>query len=575
MLLAKLCEYGNQMDDMAPPGYAMAWVRYEIHLDGEGNLINPEPIDLADEKSKGGQRRKVPQVVRTSGVKPLLLSDNAEYTLGLARAEEDPVQQSKRSKRAAASHTAYLNLVETCARATQEPAVKAVLRFLGNEPLQHLRLPDEYDVGGTIAFRVAGRLVTDLPSVQRFWADWELGSAPSETTAPEMECLICGRLRPALETLPGNIKGIPGGQPTGTMLISANAHAFESYGLERARTSPVCLECADTFIKVINSLIRDDRHSYKLAGLAFLYWTREPVEFDLTRLLREPDTQDVGALLRAYVAGKQPAPVDDTAFYAVSLSANAARAVVRDWIDTPVGEVKRGLARWFQRQRIVDSYGQEAAPLGLYALAAATVRDVQRDLPATTPPALLRAALTGGPLPNSLLYQAIRRNHAERDVTRPRAALIKLVLLSQDVTYQEDDMVKLQPDRPEPAYHCGRLLAVLEQAQRAALGNINATIVDRFYGTASTAPASIYGRLLRGAQPHLAKLQRDAPGTARALQSELEDILGNLDAFPRTLTLKEQALFALGYYHQRAYNRAQAQAHAQRRREAEAAQADT
>ena len=123
-------------------------------------------------------------------------------------------------------------------------------------------------------------------------------------------------------------------------------------------------------------------------------------------------------------------------------------------------------------------------------------------------------------------------------------------------------MEHLQNDRPEPAYHCGRLLAVLEQIQRAALGaGVNTTIVDRFYGTASTAPATVFGTLLKGAQPHLSKLRRSQQeGTAYALQSRLEEVLAQLPTFPRTLKLQEQALFALGYYHQRAHDRAQAQA---------------
>jgi len=37
----------------------------------------------------------------------------------------------------------------------------------------------------------------------------------------------------------------------------------------------------------------------------------------------------------------------------------------------------------------------------------------------------------------------------------------------------------------------------------------------------------------------------------------MEEIMVNLDRFPNTLTLREQAVFALGYYHQRAHNRAQ------------------
>ena len=66
---------------------------------------------------------------------------------------------------------------------------------------------------------------------------------------------------------------------------------------------------------------------------------------------------------------------------------------------------------------------------------------------------------------------------------------------------------------------------------------------------------------MRGAQPHLAKLQRDRPGAYHALQRRVEDILAGLEGgFPRTLTLEDQALFALGYYHQRAHDRAQARA---------------
>jgi CRISPR-associated protein Csd1 len=37
----------------------------------------------------------------------------------------------------------------------------------------------------------------------------------------------------------------------------------------------------------------------------------------------------------------------------------------------------------------------------------------------------------------------------------------------------------------------------------------------------------------------------------------MEEIMANLDRFPNTLTLREQAVFALGYYHQRAHDRAQ------------------
>jgi CRISPR-associated protein Csd1 len=53
------------------------------------------------------------------------------------------------------------------------------------------------------------------------------------------------------------------------------------------------------------------------------------------------------------------------------------------------------------------------------------------------------------------------------------------------------------------------------------------------------------------------------------LQEELEEIMGRIGAqFPRTLTLQQQGEFALGYYHQRAHNRARIGEAAERKREA-------
>ena len=127
-------------------------------------------------------------------------------------------------------------------------------------------------------------------------------------------------------------------------------------------------------------------------------------------------------------------------------------------------------------------------------------------------------------------------------------------------------MSQLQPDHPITAYHCGRLLAVLENIQRTASdGKLNTTLIDRFYGTASSAPASVFGNLLRGAQPHLAKMRKNdrRKGAAYALEQEMMDVIDKISAFPATLVAKEQAIFALGYYHQRAYDRSQAQSRRQ------------
>ncbi len=568
MLLQRLAEYADRLD-LPPALYVESPVRYVISLAGDGRLLTL--IDTADPKNRAtrrGEPHAVPQVQRSgTGAKPLLLADNAEYTLGLAR-------ETSKAKRVAQCHAAYLELLERCAAATGEPAVAAVRTFLTGDPLGQLELPADFDRGATITFRVDGHFVVDLPAVRKFWVDVNDPDAAPDQPAPVMQCVVCREQRPVLRRLQAKLKGVPGGQAAGTALISANEKVFESYGLEASLIAPTCAACGERFTKGANALLADTRQRIVLGGAAFIYWTRERLAYDIYGLFDQPRTEDVRALLDSVGAGRLPPDVELAPFYATVLSGNGGRAVVRDWLDTTLGEVLRHITSWFRRQEIVALASDERRYFSLRALAAATVRDARTDLPTTTTRALWRAALADTPLPMDLLYEAVRRNRAEQRVTAPRAALIKLVLLSGKSEVMEDEMVRLDPARPEAAYHCGRLLAVLEAVQRLAIPNAKATIIGRFFGTASSAPASVFGGLLRGTQAHLMKLQRDRYPAYVALQGRIEEVLASLDRFPRTLSLEEQGLFSLGYYHQRAYDRAQARAAAERRRRGEGEIAD-
>ncbi len=566
MLLQRLREYSERLD-LPPTLYNEGPVRYIVELDADGRLLNKQPTDTADPSSprtRRGARRLLPALgTRTSNVKPLLLAHNAEYTLGLGR-------KKSKAERVKKCHRSFVELVEHCAAETDELAVIAVQRFLKGAPLSQFDLDDTFDPGATVTFRVNGVFPIDLPSVQAFWVRQ---NDPEARNAPIMQCLVCGHKRPALDRLQLKIKGVPDrdGKVGDAALISANEPAFESYGLKASLIAPTCADCGERFTKAANSLLANEPTRIIMGGMAFIFWTRNEVAFDLRTFLSDPKPDDVKALLESVRKGGRVPDVDDTKFYATVLSRTKGRVVVRDWLDTTVGEVKEhlaGPAGWFPRQLITGPYGEAPQPLGLYALAAATVRDAQKELAPPTPRSLLRCALTGAPVPTGLLFQAVRRNRAEQAVTRPRAALIKLVLLSHHATDKEDSMVQLDQDNPSAAYRCGRLLAVLEEVQRRALPGVKATIVDRFFGTASSAPASVFGRLIRGAQPHLGKLERDQRGAHIALQRRLEDIQAGIPAagFPRILSLEDQGVFALGYYHQRAFDRAQAREAIERRK---------
>lgn len=572
MLLETLVKRARTDPDLPPSGYQKQPIRYIVRIAPDGQCIGVRDTAGADNRNRG-QHRLAPHVKRASGIKPKLLADNAEYALGIPR--DDP-KRPPNLDRIAAQHRAFVSLIKECAGSTGEPAVRAVVAFLEDASAIEVHVPEDFDPGATLTFRVVtddrpeGVLPIDLPSVRAFWARY---LAPDADSDDAMHCIACGTLGPVLERHPLKITGIPGGQIQKD-LISANNDAFLSYGLKASQIAPTCPDCAEAYGNALNALLAHKDTSLWTKELAYAFWT-DDVASDagpiVVGMFKEPEAHsgEIRQLLTAYRSGKTDAlAVDPAGFHAVALGASGARVVVKDWMDTTVGDAKARMARYFALQEIVQWDGAESTPIPVHWLANATVHRTATP-PAIVSSSLVRLALAGNPLPKEVLYLAVRRNRADQYVTRERAALIKMALLSATSDSQEvSPMTELTPNETRPAYLCGRLLATLDRIQQMALGTPNASIIDKYYGSASSAPASVFGTLIHGAQNHLGKLRRDKPGVHYRLEAELEEIAAPLPSFPTTLTLEEQGLFALGFYHQRAAHRAAARAGAEKKRQA-------
>lgn len=563
MLLQKWVEFfdsASQRQDQnlwvqSPSSYVPTVIRYLIKLDAQGEYQGLVATSSGRRKDRG-KYYAAPHILVASGIEAKLLVGNCEYVLGRAR------HAQKLDENIPKRHQAFVEEVEICAKETANPHVQAVLNFLNSNVIQTVDLPGDFSPEDLFTFQVEGILPIDSSEVKTYWAKHRRDDQPKGDSGDQSQCLICGAISFPAERHPIKLKGIPGGQTSGMALVSANARAFESYGLQASRIAPICLDCAERYTKAYY-VLRESEETHLLVGpLVYLFWSREPVRFNIASLFSQPQSEDVKALIASARTGRSFTSLDAQAFYATALSASGGRVVVRDWLETTVGQVKEHLARWFALQNIVDWDGSEGSPYGLFTLARSLIPqkgDMRRDLPPNIPRVLLKVALQGGPLPSWLLFQAINRNRAEQAITRPRAALIKMVLRSQDKNFQEDAMVQMDEGNRHPAYLCGRLLAVLEQVQFLAVSP-KATLIDRFYGTASTAPGSVFPRLVRGAQAHLGKLRKEKFGAYVALQDRLEGVMQNLAGFPKVLTLEEQGWFSLGYYHQRAWDRSQAKA---------------
>lgn len=556
MILRRLVEYAERLEaegELTPVMYAAVPVRWQINLTGDGELEGDFlPLGGDRQDNKRGNSMIVPNIVRAAGIKPKLLVDNGEYVLGIGRPDSDAAKVAERHRR-------FVELVRLCADETADESVRAVSEFLVRWDEGEFRdgLHDEFDPQDNVAFRVRGVFPADQESAKAFWAKSTAGDS-----APEMVCLVTGRFGPVEQRLPVKVKGLTriGGQAAGTSLISANAEPFESYGLKNSLTSPISRDAGERFGKALNHLLADEKSRLFTGPSAYVFWTREKSSFDFASFLNRPEPEDVRFLLRSPVSGRERSGVDAEDFYALALSASGGRAVVRDWLETTVLEAQENLKRWFRAQRVVNARGEPGDPLGLFPLAAGAYRDANKEMTPQVPAALVRAAIKGGRVPEDLLARAVRRNRAEGDVSRQRAALMKLVLIYGGETVAET-LEDLNPQVEDPAYHCGRLLAQLEELQRAAIPGVKATIVDRYYGAASSTPASVFGTLMRNHNAHVGKIRKERPGVGVAIQDRIGEITEKIGAsFPTTLTMRQQAVFALGFYHQRAHNRTEARA---------------
>ncbi len=551
MILERLRDFHARIPDDAqvPEGYKEQPVDWVLDVSADGRVLG---LSETGESKKKRLKLATPYVGR-SGVSPppYLLIDKPDYVLGLAEDDATDIIAKRTKER----HDAYLKLLDAAITDTGDEALTTLVKALRDEEqIDHARAAlaeKPWKSGDLIVPRVADEFLHRRPSVRRFWQS-RLTDKAAGKSGMTAECLLCAEEKPIARTHP--VELLVG--PDRTKLVTGNASAFLSHGLEQSEIAPLCLDCARTYGEALRHLLTDPNHHLRLSDATWLFWTREPAPgFAFVSLFSDPTEEDVKRLLRAPQRGQQP-DLDANDFYALVVSSNKSRLVVRSWLTLSLGEVQQNLGRYFERQRIAG-YDGTSPPLKLLALAGATVRDL-KDLPSQTTEALLAHAITGRPLPVGVLHRAVQRAKADdHPMTRPRAGLFKLYLTQHDNAMLDPI---LNEDHPEPAYHCGRLLAVLDQIQRKVM-KANTTLVDRFYGSASTTPAVVFGTLMTKAQPHLAKLRKSrSDGRDDYLDRRLGQIAQRIPSFPKTLTPEQQALFGLGFYQEkyRPYEKADA-----------------
>ena len=576
MILQALTAYYEQLvrqGKLSAPGWDDSFkVSYELRLNDAGQLLRV--VSLLTEKTVGKKTILAPRAMRvpahekrSSGIAANFLCDNSTYLLG--------ADENGKPERSADCFKACAKLHHTILDGVDSPAARALLAYFDSwDPAQaaaHPLLAELWKeitgnanlIFGYEAADHSHSFVNDDPAIQNAWqTHYNDRSADSDMG----QCLITGKYAPIERTHP-NISGVPGAQSSGAALVSFNAPAFCSYGHEQGDNAPVSKYAAFAYTTALNRLLADRSHCKHVGDTTILCWAEnaEPVYQDaMSMFLFGADEatgiqeSDVQAALKRLSAGqtvpfleKELSP--DQHFYLLGLAPNAARLSVRFFLRDTFGSFAQNLQKHAEEMEIDCSEKEKFRTLPIWAVVNETTRTVPGQ-PAKPSPQLagdlLRAVLTGGRYPATLLNGVTLRIRAEQTVTRGRAAVIKAYYLRNYPTELNKEVytVSLNETTNVP-YLLGRLFSVLEAVQKAANPGINTTIKDRYFNAACATPGMSFPTLLRLSQKHLRKLN---DGLATHYDKQITELMAQLpeSGFPARLSLPDQGKFAIGYYHQ-------------------------
>lgn len=562
MILQALYRYYDRLleEHQVPEfGFSRENVGFVLEIDKCGNLIQEHDI----RKNQGAKPRPAPLEVpytnsvnvRSVNIEANFLVDKAAYLLGNDR--------KTKNERLLECHQTFKKLLHKLLDGLEDVGARAVLKFYETwQPEQApdaLHYWDDMSSGevGFIAFRLAGErgYIHLRPLIKNAWQTY----LKKQGHKPGGNCLVSGFTNVPLQQLHAQFKGIAGGQPSGMSLVSFNIKSAESYGKEQSINAPVSVQAEFKSSTALKYLVHSQTHRLYITDTFTVYWTDRdsPVEgmFGLMLDPKDVDAPDNAAVRRfldAVRKGKRPEEIDpNVRFYILGLSPNKARLAVRFWYVCSVGELEERIGQHFRDLQMQRSFDFNPEYPGIRRIIWETFNKKSKTETASPLLAgtLVRSILEGTAYPQELQNSIIRRIRADSDINYVRAATLKAILVRKQRIYRQGMEVTMSLDKENknPAYLLGRLFAVLEKAQQAALGkDIGATIKDRFFGSASATPRAIFPQLVRLAQHHIPKAKY-----GNFYDRQIQEILCDIQQFPTHLTLDEQSGFILGYYHQR------------------------
>ncbi|MFW6036924.1 MAG: type I-C CRISPR-associated protein Cas8c/Csd1 [Desulfonatronovibrio sp.] len=534
-------------------GFGKLGIHFCLILDKHGSIMG-SPLVLREDGRP--LRIEVPgPIKKTSGIASNFCWENSGYVLG--------VDSKDKPERTAKTHAAFKELAAKVLGGVEDEGAEALLAFLNKwNPEQIEDIPSWSEMlDKNIVFRLDGtrEFIHDRPEVRKAWLRY-LGA---DNNAQKGTCLVTGENDVPIPATHSAVKGVPGAQSSGAALISFNFDSARSFGKKQNHNAPVCEQAAFAYTTALNHLLTSgSRRKLQVGDTTIVFWTDAPAKaedfFGLAMGGKEAEDKGVVKELEQYLEavtqGSYPDGIgdQDSPFYVLGLSPNAARLSVRFWYVGTVGSISENIGLHYKALSIKQDFESDPRhPKPWWLLKELAPQRDSRNISPLISGQLIKSIIKNQPYPRTLLVAAIARIRADKQINYMRACIIKSYLIRNA---QKEISMSLDKENTDVGYRLGRLFAIVERIQGDAVPGANATVRDRFFGAAAATPGRIFPVILKDAQHGLAKIRKDKPGWAINLDKSLQEIMDAMDpreGFPSTLPLENQGMFVLGYYQQR------------------------
>lgn len=612
MILQALYQYYQQMHavgaDIAPPGMEKKAIPFIIELTPEGEVI--QVTETMDSENKKGKTFLVSRSATRSGKNAFQVAqvmwDHLGYVLGVSKDGTEKEEQV-----APMQNESFIKKVDELRELYPEnPHIAAVARFYHDG--HALRLIEDETIikdiqkttGANISFRVRDleddRLVASIQDVQSYMN--RAAESKDTDNSNTSVCLVTGE-KSTIARLHPSVK-LAGAQATASLINFQKSSGFDSYGKEQGFNAPVSVHAAESIATALNNLLAKDKNTnYRVGDTAFVFWSNLADEELLSSYRtatfsglsnpseeeENPDSEnsEEGKTKKSRRKSKKTLPLpiapnaeshkvletlkaacgykggkvheDNGRFYILGLAPNAARISIKLWAEGSISEIVGNTLQHQHDMNIISEKGNVDAETptlrSIYQIVKTVSSSDKSDKwSSNLIQSIVESIVENKPYPQSLQQACLERIRRGNRITELRAAILKAYINRKK--QQEYITMSLDPNQTNKAYLAGRLFALFESIQQCALGgNLNRTIRDAYYGTASTTPRTIFGRLDALSKVHLSKLRKEKPGLAILKEKQLEEIYnlipGGAPEMPTHFSLDDQSIFAVGYYHQR------------------------